>query len=78
MFHSGNSATLQERSYSNFAFLATAYDEQGNTIDSMRGYFLEPGTDYNRAKREGCDTAIMSGEYEVIPQNEMKKRIAII
>ena len=58
------------------AFLATAYDEQGNTIDSMRGYFLEPGTDYNRAKREGSDTAIMSGEYEVIPQNEMKKRIA--
>ena len=44
----------------------------------MRGYFLEPGTDYNRAKREGSDTAIMSGEYEVIPQNEMKKRIAII
>ena len=59
------------------AFLATAYDEQGNTIDSMRGYFLEPGTDYNRANREGSDTAIMSGEYEVIPQNEMKKRIAI-
>ena len=78
MFKSGKSATLQERSYSNFAFLATAYDEQGNTIDSMRGYFLEPGTDYNRAKREGSDTAIMSGEYEVIPQNEMKKRIAII
>ena len=60
------------------AFLATAYDEQDNTIDSMRGYFFEPGTDYNRAKREGSDTTIMSGEYEVIPQNEMKKRIAII
>ncbi|MBR5455401.1 MAG: hypothetical protein IKU76_00410 [Bacteroidaceae bacterium] len=58
------------------AFLATAYDEQGNTVDSMRGYFLEPGTDYNRAKREGSDTAIMSGSYEIIPQAEMRKRIA--
>ena len=58
------------------AFLATAYDEQGNTVDSMRGYFLEPGTDYNRAKRGGSDTAIMSGSYEIIPQAEMRKRIA--
>lgn len=58
------------------AFLATAYDEQGNVVDSMRGYFLEPGTDYNRAKKEGSDTAIMSGSYEVIPQAEMRKRIA--
>ena len=58
------------------AFLATAYDEQGNTVDSMRGYFLEPETDYNRAKREGSDTAIMSGSYEIIPQAEMRKRIA--
>lgn len=58
------------------AFLATAYDEQGNTVNSMRGYFLEPGTYYDRATREGSDTAIMSGEYDVIPQNEMKKRIA--
>ena len=60
------------------AFLATAYDEQGNTIDSMRGYFLEPGTDYNRAKREGSDTAIMSGEYEVIPQERIAIRNGII
>ena len=58
------------------AFLATAYDEQGNKIDSMEGYFLEPATDYDKAKTEGSDTAIMSGTYEVIPQNEMKKRIA--
>jgi hypothetical protein len=58
------------------AFLATAYDEQGNTVDFMRGYFLEPGTDYNRAKREESDTAIMSGSYEIIPQAEMRKRIA--
>ena len=34
------------------AFLATAYDEHGNVVDSMRGYFLEPGTDYNRAKEK--------------------------
>lgn len=58
------------------AFLATAYDEQGNRVDSMNGYFLEPATDYDRAKREGSDTAITSGQYEVIPQIEMKKRIA--
>ena len=57
------------------AFLATAYDEQGNAVDSMRGYFLEPETDYGRAKREGSDTAITSGTYEIIPQAEMKKRI---
>ena len=58
------------------AFLATAYDGQGNKIDSMEGYFLEPATDYDKAKTEGSDTAIMSGTYEVIPQIEMKKRIA--
>lgn len=42
----------------------------------MEGYFLEPATDYDKAKTEGSDTAIMSGTYEVIPQIEMKKRIA--
>ena len=57
------------------AFLATAYDEQGNKIDSMEGYFLEPETDYERAKKEGSDTAIMSGAYEVIPNAEMLKRV---
>ena len=58
------------------AFIATAYDEKGNRIDSMDGYFLEPATDYDNAKKEGSDRAIMSGTYDVIPQKEMKRRIA--
>ena len=57
------------------AFLATAYDEQGKKVDSMEGYFLEPVTDYDRAKVGGSDTSIMSGQYNVITKNEMKKRI---
>lgn len=50
------------------AFLATAYDENGNIVDSMRGYFLEPGTDYDKAKVAGGDKAIMYGTYNVIPR----------
>lgn len=57
------------------AFLATAYDEQGKKVDSMEGYFLEPVTDYDRTKVGGSDTSIMSGQYNVITKNEMKKRI---
>ena len=57
------------------AFLATAYDEQGNRIDSMEGYFLEPGTDYDRAKKAGSDTAIMSGKYDIISNKQMLKKI---
>lgn len=53
------------------AFLAVAYDEQGNRIDSMEGYFLEPGTDYDKAKKEGSDTAIMSGKYDIISNKQM-------
>ena len=58
------------------AFIATAYDEQGNRIDSMEGYFLEPATDYDLAKVANKDRAIMSGTYDVITQKEMKKRIS--
>ncbi len=56
------------------AFIATAYDEQGNVIDSMRGYFLEPETDYSLAKAEGKKKAIMSGQYNIIPKKEMLKK----
>ena len=59
------------------AFIATAYDENGNRVDSMDGYFLEPATDYDKAKKAGSDRAIMSGTYDVVPQKEMKRRIAI-
>lgn len=58
------------------AFIATAYDEKGNRVDTMEGYFLEPATDYDKARKAGSDRAIMSGTYDVIPQKEMKKRIA--
>ena len=56
-------------------FTATAYDEQGNKVDSIKGYFLEPGTNYEKAKIAGSDTAIMSGGYEIIPKAEMLKRV---
>lgn len=57
------------------AFRADAYDEQGNKVDSMEGYFLEPGTYYEMAKKEGSDTAIASGRFEIIPNAEMLKRV---
>lgn len=56
-------------------FLATAYDEQGKEVDSMRGYFLEPQTKYEKAKTEGGKMAIMSGQYNIIPNAEMLKKI---
>lgn len=56
------------------AFLATAYDEHGNKVDSMNGYFLEPATDYDLAKVAGKDKAIMNGVYNVIPQSVMLKK----
>ena len=49
------------------AFLATAYDEDGNTISSMNGYFLEPETDYDKAEIEGCDKSIKYGTYNIVP-----------
>ncbi len=49
------------------AFLATAYDEQGNMVDSMGGYFLEPETNYDKATIAGKDKAILYGNYNIIP-----------
>ena len=57
------------------AFLAIAYDGQGNKVNSMKGFFLEPKIDFEKARTPNSDTAIMSGGYEVIPKNEMKRRI---
>jgi hypothetical protein len=48
------------------AFLATAYDERGNKIDSMEGYFLEPGTDYDKAEIAGSDSSIKYGTYNIV------------
>ena len=52
------------------AFIATAYDEQENRVDSMNGYFVEPKTDYDRAKIEGDDKAIMYGSYNIVPKKK--------
>ena len=32
-------------------FTAIAYDGTGNKIDSIKGYFLEPETNYNKASK---------------------------
>jgi hypothetical protein len=34
---------------------ATAYNEQGEKIDSMKGYFLEPHVNYDSAKIANSD-----------------------
>lgn len=49
------------------AFIATAYDEDGNRVSSMNGYFLEPETDYDRAEIEGDDKSIKYGTYNIVP-----------
>ena len=48
------------------AFIATAYDEAGNTVNSMEGYFLEPGTDYDKAEIAGSDSSIKYGTYNIV------------
>ena len=56
-------------------FIARAYDETGNKVDSIKGYFLEPETDYNRAKVKNSDTSIAQGNYKVIPKTKLEERI---
>ena len=56
-------------------FIARAYDETGNKVDSIKGYFLEPETDYNRAKIKNSDTLIAQGNYKVIPKKILEERI---
>ena len=57
------------------AFQATAYDEQGKKVDSMKGYFLEPEVNYDSAKIAGGDKAIMYGTYNVISNADLEKKI---
>ena len=56
-------------------FTATAYNEQGEKIDSMKGYFLEPHVNYDSAKIANSDKAIMYGTYNIISKSELEKRI---
>lgn len=58
-------------------FTATAYNEQGEKIDSMQGYFLEPHVNYDSAKIAKSDKAIMYGTYNVISKAELEKRINV-
>lgn len=48
-------------------FIANAYDDKGNLIGSMSGYFLEPGFNPELSKTSGSDTAIPAGTYSLIP-----------
>jgi hypothetical protein len=56
-------------------FTATAYNEQNEKIDSMKGYFLEPHVNYDSAKIANSDKAIMYGTYNVIPKAKLEERI---
>ena len=49
------------------SFVATAYDEMGNSVSSMDGYFLEPETDYDKAETAGSDKSIKYGTYDIVP-----------
>ena len=62
----GNDSTIS-------TFIATAYDEQGNAVDTLDGYFLEPKTDYKRAKICGDDKAIMHGTYNIVPKQAWQR-----
>ena len=56
-------------------FTATAYNEQNEKIDSMKGYFLEPHVNYDSAKIANSDKAIMYGTYNVIPKAKLEESI---
>ncbi len=55
-------------------FIATAYNEQGRKVSSMEGYFLEPETNYERARIAGDDKAVMYGTYNIVrPRNKWQR-----
>ena len=56
-------------------FIATAYDEQGKKIDSMKGYLLEPHVNYDSAKIANSDKAIMYGSYNIVSKAELKREL---
>ncbi|MDE7388714.1 MAG: hypothetical protein K2M97_05620 [Muribaculaceae bacterium] len=59
-FGFGNTSTISR-------FIANAYDENGNIIETISGYFLEPEFDTDRNTIGGSDTAIPGGTYTVCP-----------
>lgn len=50
-------------------FTAVAYDENGRIMSQtkIKGYFLERVIDYDKATVSQSDTAILKGEYNIIP-----------
>lgn len=64
----GKKSTISE-------FTAIAYDDIGNKVDSIKGYFLEPETDYNKSKVKNSDTAITQGNYNIISKTKLEERI---
>ena len=46
-------------------FTATAYDDFGNAVGQVSGYFLEPKVVPNLATTAGSDTAISPGSYSL-------------
>lgn len=48
-------------------YTATAYDDYGNVITQITGYFLEPRYAPSSATTSGSDTAIPDGTYTVAP-----------
>lgn len=51
------------------SYVATAYDNNGNAISVITGYFLEPRYDPSQSRTAGSDTAIPDGRYNVSPSS---------
>jgi len=56
-------------------FTAAAYGADGNLISGtlLEGYFLERVLDYSLAQTSGSNTAILKGEYSIIPGVEPQR-----
>ena len=51
-----------------------AYDARGNKVDSINGYFLEPETDFDRAKMKNSDTSIMPWKLQCYFQGRFREK----
>lgn len=51
------------------SYVATAYDDNGNVVCVITGYFLEPLYDPSQSRTAGSDTAIPDGCYNVSPSS---------
>ena len=51
------------------SYVATAYNNNGNVVSVITGYFLEPRYDPSLSRTAGSDTAIPDGRYNVSPSS---------